>query len=293
MPTVTTTQYNTHLFIDTSLGFAPEYEDALRRDGITSRLSSSQSDIVCLNEVWADASKDKIAKGVLGRFPHSYYPPTKEDPTKLGSGLLLLSKQPIVQPRFTKYSKLVGWDSFSQKGFIEARIMQGTEIWLRILMTHNQSGVKPDEVGARQSNFQQLYEAIRNTNLSDNKPFLIVGDLNVIAEETGGASTREYRDIATAFKSLGFVDFYRTRRQDATLSHGFTYNGPKNKLIPIFEPGDSRLQQRLDYMFVNEAGASITLETADVGYAYTYSDPKRNELMDLSDHYPLSCGFSK
>lgn len=290
MASITITQYNTHLFHGTGLGFLPEFEDELRIKDIILQLRKSRSDIICLEEVWADATKNIIANELRSKFPHSYY--NKTSFIKIGSGLLLLSKWNIIRPSFTQYIDLVGSDNWSQKGFIQADIVHDTKILIRLLFTHTQAGVGEEEVKTRRSNFAQLYTAIRSINLSDKKPLLVAGDLNVIAELIPGAPAKEYKEICNNFGKLGLVDVYRIRNPDVSSNHGFTYNGPRNKLIPIFEKADYNKQERLDYIFINKDAAKITIDSANVSWGYLYTSPKNNGLMDLSDHYPLIASLS-
>jgi exonuclease III len=292
MRKVKITTYNTHLFLNTAGGFAPEYEDEERLNKLIWQLLKSQSDIVSLNEVWADSSKEKLVKGLVSKFPYSYYPKTKESPIKLGSGLLVLSKFKIIDPSFTQFTDLVGSDDWSQKGFIWVKLMIDSSTPIYFIATHTQSGESTAEVNARWSNFKQIFAAINASGIVDNTPLFVAGDLNVIGEYKGGAATSEYTKVKNSFLSLGLVDAYRTLKPQANIDHGFSYNGFKNKLIPIFAPRDSNVQQRLDYIFSNNTKLSIAINSADIVTNYMYSDPKTPGLMDLSDHYPLTADFS-
>ena len=292
MKKIKITTYNTHLFLDTAGGFAPEYEDEKRLEQLIWQLLKSQSDIVTLNEVWADSSKEKLIKGLFTKFPHSYYSKTKESPVKLGSGLLVLSKFKIIDGSFTQFKDLVGADDWSQKGIIQAKLINGSDTIMYLITTHTQSGNSPEEVNARRLNFQQIYDTIRNGGYDGGVPLFVTGDLNVVGEYKGGSPTNEYTEVIKGFNSLGMVDSYRRLNPQAKIAHGFTYNGYKNKLIPIFEPDDYNVQQRLDYIFLNKAAANITIGEVKVSTSYLYSDSKTPNLMDLSDHYPLNGEFS-
>lgn len=290
MSSLKITTYNTHLFLGTALGAAPEYEDETRLEMLIKQLRKSKSDVITLCEVWADSSKEKLIKELCGKFPYSYYPKKKNNPLKLGAGLLLLSKHEVIDSSFTQFEDLVSSDRWSQKGFIEAKLKYGPNDLIYILTTHTQSGNNSDEIQARKNNFQQIYNSIRDINLSI--PVFVTGDFNVIGEYHKGAETDEYRTLKKNFGVQGFVDAYRTLYKQAKINHGFTYNGYKNKLIPIFEPKDYNVQQRLDYIFINQAAANVVIDDLKVDKNYLYSDTKEPRLMDISDHYPISAKFS-
>ncbi len=293
MKKIKITTYNTHLFLSAAGDLLPEYEDETRLDKLIWQLLKSQSDIVTLTEVWANSIKEKIIARLKSKFPRSCYcPKSQKDPTKLSSGLLILSKFKIIDGTFTQFKHLVNLDAWTQKGFIQAKLMDGPNTLMHLIITHTQSGNSPNSIKARRSNFQQIYTAIKKNDYDVNIPFFVTGDFNVTGEYSGGAATTEYTEILKNFSSLGLIDSYRTLNPQAKIAHGFTYNGYKNKLIPIFEPDDYNVQQRIDYIFLNKDAANIDIDEVKVNTSYLYSDTKIPSLMDISDHYPLDGKFS-
>jgi exonuclease III len=292
MEKIKITTYNTHLFLGSAFGFAPEYEDEERLEKLIWQLLKSPSDIVTLCEVWADSSKEKIITGLLSKFPYSYFSRAKKDSVKISSGLLILSKLKITESSFTQFNNLVGSDDWSQKGFIKTKLMDSSNTPIYVITTHTQSGNSSEEVHARWLNLQQIFDTIKTVGIDLNTPIFVTGDMNVNGEYKGGVATNEYSKVSNEFNELGFIDAYRTKNSQENISYGFTYNGYNNKLIPIFEPADNNVQGRLDFIFLNQATANINIGPIAVSTSYLYSDPKTQGLMDLSDHYPLSGEFN-
>ncbi|KYK37062.1 MAG: endonuclease/exonuclease/phosphatase family protein [Theionarchaea archaeon] len=281
--------YNTHLFYHTAPGFfGEEYEDKERINGIIDHLRTSGADVVGLNEVWADSTKETFIQNLRIQFPYSYYNPNKEI-FKLGSGLLFLSKYPIINPSFVKFQELIGWDSMSQKGMITGNIIVpsgGTYVPYFFVITHTQAGGSNDEINVRHDNIDQMWKVIRGLPFGNN-PLVVFGDLNVIAENEGGSITADYYYLTSMLGSLGLKDLYRVIHPSAQQDHGYTSDWYTNDLKKIFNPND-KTRTRLDYFFVKNFDTNNSASsTISVIHNYTYYDPKTSEQMDLSDHFPL------
>lgn len=276
-------QYNTHLFVGTTLGLGPEYEDDLRIGHLITRLNDLGADIVALNEVWADASKDRIIAATRRTYPYAYYRPN-DDLTRIGSGLLLLSRHLIASTSYTEFKDLVGWDGMSHKGFYQAVVTvkraSGTYQPVFVFMSHTQSGNGADDAAARKKNLQQIWTAIWNAPFGPN-PVLLVGEL------VGGAPTAEYFSMRSMFQPLGLTDLCRSLHPNARTNPLFSYDTKSNNLAQYFDP-ESRARERLDYCFVRATG---TQQAFAVTTDWRYSDPKTAGFTDLSDHYPLLMSF--
>jgi exonuclease III len=280
--------YNTHLFYNTAPGFfGEEYEDKERINGIIDHLSTSDADVVGLNEVWADSTKETFIRNLRTQFPYSYFQPNEEI-IKLGSGLLFLSKYPIINPNLVKFEKLIGWDSMSQKGMITGNIIvpsDDTYVPCFFVLTHTQAGNSNDEIDVRHDNIDQMYKVIRGLPFGNN-PLVVFGDLNVIAENEGGSITPDYYYLNNTLGSLGLRDLYRVIYPDAQQDHGYTSDWYTNDLKKIFNPND-KTRTRLDYFFVENFNTNSSDSTISVIQNYMYYDPKTHRQMDLSDHFPL------
>jgi endonuclease/exonuclease/phosphatase family metal-dependent hydrolase len=264
-------QYNTHLFLNSGLGFnGCLCQDSVRLEVMKERILGGEYDIVGLTEVWANSSKRRLAAGLASKYPHGAWDGNR-DIFEVGSGLLLLSRLPVYKTSFTRYRHLAGADALSQKGFLFATIDDTL-----IVHTHMQSGESPADVAARRSNIQELTEALAAQPY--NMPILLIGDLNVVGE------TAEYAFLTEKMNRLGFTDTYRALRPSEP---GYTYDAVTSKMIHLFNAEDveGRVQQRLEYLFVRE----MTPAAADVDHSFMYASPRGD--MDLSDHYPLEAAF--
>ena len=140
--------YNTHLFDDTVVDWFTEenyYEDTMRRHRIDSKIADSGADIVALQEVWAERWQKWFTQGseddqgmissAYGAYPYRRYVfgacATIGPVETLGSGLVLLSKFPIVDSAFKAFPvfdyQTIPCDSdyFARKGVLTATISVG------------------------------------------------------------------------------------------------------------------------------------------------------------------------
>ncbi|MBE5228999.1 MAG: endonuclease/exonuclease/phosphatase family protein [Microcystis aeruginosa PMC 728.11] len=281
--------YNTHLFLKTAPGLVPNqiYYDNERLNGIITEVKKLSPDIVGLSEVWANSSKEQFIKGLKELFPYSAWDQNK-NPLQIGSGLLLLSRFPLLNIQFTPYNQLVGFDRLSQKGFILATIeVEGQKVL--IAHTHTQADNDGTAIEARKSNLLQLQSGISNS-ADFSTPAILLGDLNIIGEDSSGSPTEEYQFLLDTLKLLQMTDSYRTVHPSATSELGYTYDAVNNKLIAIFAPNDTtkKLRQRIDYMFVRRIlPKSVTVPNS----YFAFLPPDGKGVTDLSDHYPLYGSF--
>lgn len=287
--------YNTHLFdgIGTTLLPALQrflnnplvFEDQARLDAIIGHINSRSidADVIGLTEVWADASKKKIIDKVKAKYPFSFF--NKTSSLQMGDGLLLLSKVALEQPSFEAFSNLNGFDSLSQKGILSAAIQPaGQPKKVLVILAHTQSGEAPDDVAARADNIQQLTRRVNSLKAGGIGNIILMGDLNVIAEDSNAKPTAEYQQrLLPAMKSVGLTEIYRKLHAAAATDPGFTYDGPKNPLIKTFAAGDAALRQRLDYIFTS--GMPVGTGVVPV---FSYPSASLRASIPTSDHFPVA-----
>ncbi len=287
--------YNTHLFdgigggltaslqgiLDTPLLF----EDKARLQAIISHINSdaTKADVIGLTEVWSDTSKNTVIDQVKSKYPFSFF--NKTSVFEMGSGLLLLSRTPFSEPAFEKFDSLHGFDDISQKGILSAVVRPtATQKKTLIILAHTQSGEASDDKGARADNIQQLSRRVSRLNSGDIDSIILMGDLNVIAEDGSGAPTQEYRQtLLPALKSAGLAECYRKLHASAAANPGFTYDGAKNPLIKTFAASEAAFRQRLDYIFTTATPVAMEVESA-----FTYSSAALGADCPTSDHFPVS-----
>jgi endonuclease/exonuclease/phosphatase family metal-dependent hydrolase len=277
--------YNTHLFMDTvlELGSNTTFEDATRKSDIIARLSTSGADVIGLSEVWANDSKQSFINGLKSIYPYALWD-NNTNLFQVGSGLLMLSKYPLLNGAFTRFTNLAIPDSFSQKGFLTAQVKVGA-VTVFLVHTHTQADSSQTAIDARASNIKQIVQKVQSLyQPGPSSPLVIMGDLNIVAEDGAGNRTAEYQFLLGQFAPLGVSDLFRTLNPSAPSAPGYTYDAVHNGLIAIFAPEDAtnRVQQRLDYLFTGQvAPASFAL----LNGAFMYQSSKG--AMDLSDHYPI------
>jgi endonuclease/exonuclease/phosphatase family metal-dependent hydrolase len=302
-PRIKILQYNAHLFggiSELKLGAMQLkakiiHDDEARRDALARAILQSGADIVCLEEVWSDAYKIRLAMDFRHVYTYTFYEPFSDGPVlgkkQLGSGLFLLSKHKIVSPVFTAFSRLCGADDFAAKGLITAEIhlqAEGESFPLLLLFTHTQAEESDSATVCRADNINEICSALTRQrvdsglNGAGRLPRIVAGDLNVVAENDDGEATREYRQVKSAFADDGFSDLAAALYPDRRRDRLYTSDALNNKLIPIFDPAD-QARSRLDYVFVaNLPAGQCTLQTpTDWRYEST------NGPADISDHYPV------
>lgn len=270
--------YNTHLFKNTVN--PNQYDEEVRLNNIIEKIKRSNCDIIGLNEVWADSTKEKIIRESEIPYVYSYYKKTSS--SDMGSGLLLLSKNMILNANFIQYQDSTGWDKLAQKGIIIAEVFLGKEYQKQqchVIITHLQSGKEGEDERVRGLNIEQLWSVIRGCPFGDN-PLLVFGDYNVVEKIDGGHQTGEYLKLKQSFGALGLKDMFRIVNPE---KDGFTLNWYENSLAKHFNPKE-RLRQRLDYFFIKNI--NFDQSSIEVKHNYKYEAEK-----DLSDHYPVTCEF--
>ena len=248
--------------------------------------------MAALCEVWADARVERVLEGLREHYRFHFRPTTRRG-FSMSSGLLLVSRLPIAHANFTPYYGEEDAAHRADMGFITAEIARPDESALicRLALTHNQ---------ATYDNDVARYGAIRERNLSkvlaqidaapaDGVPWIITGDLNVIAE-IDGRPTEEYRRLRDRLGGYGLLDMYRTLHPDpeARVAHrGLTYDGETNPLVEAFDGAEmARSRERLDYFWVTESSRDGWDRCAIESEAYTYARLP-GDTWPASDHYPL------
>lgn len=273
--------YNTHLFDGVGLGVLPTFEDEIRLSKLIAFLQSSQveADIVGLTEVWSTNNKKRVIDQCKAKYPHSFY--FKSSAFSVGDGLVLLSKHPLSDETFEAFKDRAGDDNFSQKGILSVKANMGGQA-IRLFLTHTQAAEEADDKAARLGNLTQIQNLIRNKATDLNEVVIVMGDLNVIAEDPNGTPTSEYATaLEPIMKEVGLHDVYRTLHLSAIQDPGFTFDGNNNGLVSEFAPEERGFRQRLDYVFSSATSVKASVQTP------SYASPEKGGTEDLSDHYLL------
>lgn len=312
--------YNTHLFGDEGAGRFPQFADRARAAFIADRIRLEDADIVGLEEVWDDELKDIILE--RSGYPFHHYGGRKDDVYDvLNSGLLLLSKHPIINasqhfyndevniqdcPAFDPFCYLQNpftpWkcfenkcipylDGLASKGFLRATISKAG-FQFGVFVTHTQAEQHEDGVNARRKQLEQLGAQIQTFRAQNpGAEILMMGDLNII-----GRSEDYYNSLLFQTK---LFDIYPNLVPnlvpclDISLDQG-TCDYERNDLARHFDnTGPDCDDKRLDYVLYSHGKAfdvlPVKLEVRRY-QAEVHDDDKT--MLDLSDHYGVAAEFS-
>lgn len=277
--------YNTHLFGDEAVGFPPTFADATRAALIAEFIKIENADVVALQEVWDEELASRIVQ--IAGYPHAFYSNEHDEwDDFLNSGLLLLSKYPLVNASQMFYRAEDGLDGYASKGFVQATVIEDG-FQLGIFSTHTQAEHDGDAVKARRMQLEQLGSQIRRYR-SENPgaEVIAMGDFNVISE------SGEYNDRLLPF--LGLRDAYRNLEPCLdTIKHRATCNFHTNDLARLFDNTKFDCDnKRLDYVLYSHGNAFDVLPGKLVVKRYQAainSDGK--SATDLSDHYGIAAEF--
>jgi len=235
---------------------------------------------------------ERVLEGLREHYRHHFRPATRRG-FFMSSGLLLASRWPIAHADFTPYYEEGDAAHRVDMGFVLAEIARPNESALacRLVLTHNQPTFDNDVARyavVRERNMSKVLERIEATP-ADGVPWIITGDLNVIAE-ADGRPTEEYRRLCDRLGGHRLVDMYRTLHPgpEAHVAHrGLTYDGATNPLIDAFDGAEmARSRERIDYFWVSESSREGWQQCAIEDEAYTYVRPTGGT-WPASDHYPL------
>jgi endonuclease/exonuclease/phosphatase family metal-dependent hydrolase len=304
---------------------APSYP---QRTILFSQILPKNYDIACLQEVFGAKSHRMIIDAWLKSIEDSYtYTPGWKDldasdlrpnpisikmdqgryyvlgpqksflATGINSGLLILSKYPIIKAEAFCFSKRQGSDVFANKGVLYAKIMIGDkDQYIHVFNTHLQSHDYPK---ARAHQRQELFGFVTDIVGQDKeyiRPIIIAGDFNIrsgphdlwlesFLESADQAILQEkeysYAEYDTLKKSLtnngeGYLDgkiifedlwlvFHEEQAgftwvgKDIALKESSPYGSIGN--VIAIEDGSP---QRIDYIFFYPSRGSLSLKAQDI-----------------------------
>jgi len=211
-----------------------------------------------------------------GRHPYRH---------KTNPGLVLLSRLPLEDRSFKRFSELNDDDKYSLKGVLAANVVLPNGQRIRVAISH----AGTDMGGEGQPNIQEIAEEARKIE----GPAILMGDFNV--------HTSKYKKMDNILKSVGavdaFLEYRESRQQDMKDSE--TIDLSENKLHQYFSPEKNPADKtegnfdRIDYVYVKKSARELELEIDDARviknwkYKRFWSGEK-----DLSDHFPVVVEFS-
>lgn len=97
-------------------------------------------DVICVQEMFDPKSQAIFIEKMREEYPYIIYDIGQRRSPMVGSGLLILSRFPIVDVQFHRYHNLKGLDIVSNKGFAAAKIKKGNVVHT-VYTTHTQAGM--------------------------------------------------------------------------------------------------------------------------------------------------------
>ncbi|MBL9162604.1 MAG: endonuclease/exonuclease/phosphatase family protein [Planctomycetaceae bacterium] len=260
--------FNTHLLPTIAQTVAGHRgQDDYRTAAIANQLD--RFDLVGLCEVFESRRRQEIIRVLQSNSNNAFHAIEQPKPWGrhlIGSGLLLLSRYPIVgEPHFLTYqdaSRVLtnGWkaDGFAAKGVIHAqlRLSDQPPVQIDCFLTHLESVSS----AARAKQLTELAGFIA-ANTSPDRPAILMGDLNVTADyPINAASTAtEYGQLTSDMRygQQRFVDlwpaFYAERggTSDALVLEkarriDYVFLSPPPTIGPVLAPTEIRIEPFLD-----------------------------------------------
>lgn len=177
------------------------------------------------------------------------------------SGLMIISKLPILNAETIQYNQASGSDVMTNKGFLVADIDFNGQI-ITVVNTHLQSGNDMVSLEKRINQFEQLKNAIKQKK---NGKMIVTGDFN--ADMNDSAEKDVFIDFV---KELGLIDSFKLLNPGVP---GFTFDSETNPHVFASEPE----RFRIDYIFVSQTlNKQITESKLDKVFV---------DNIPLSDHY--------
>ena len=233
-------------------GIPTSADRAARMVAIGRELATMNLDIVGLQECWLKADRDRILDGIAGsglRYTH-FYPSGF-----MGSGLMILSRFPIVDVGFHRYTlnglplMIPEVDYYGGKGIGFARLdTPNGEIAVfntHIIARYNEEDIFHAHRAAQAYEFAQYV----NTHAGD-RPVIALGDFNFGPRNIGYRLISQLTGLANAFETVHGSESEFNRYID----HVFTRNGNTHALAPTraqiamqHAPPESGLQRLSDH----------------------------------------------
>ncbi len=146
---------------------AVELANGILKKVKAAKVEGKPYDVICLQEVFDNMAYfglGKDAQTILieklrEEFPYIVYDIGKKSWPAVSSGLMVLSRHPVVDVEFHRYANLAGVDVFSNKGFVAVKVKKGG-YFTSIYNTHLQAGAT-DSGTLRGQEMGLMYEHMR------------------------------------------------------------------------------------------------------------------------------------
>ena len=176
------------------------------------------------------------------KYPHVFYGP-KAKGGKVSSGLIYLSKFPILENRKMAFKNCTGFDCMSRKGAHLIKIqIPGTNLQIKIVNTHMNANdseyYDPDAAQCRLEQLQEIRDFYWTYDFDHKSADIILGDFNFAYNEYEFTSFEYFMDMKNS--AMWCLEAGTCRGEDPredlqiAIDHQFFKNGTDVKLTPVF-----------------------------------------------------------
>ena len=239
-------------------------------------------DVIVYNEAFKDDARNiLIGKTLIQGYP-SALGPGKDSALTDDSGLVIMSKHPMMATDRYTFKACSKTDCRAAKGVLYAKILKGGKYY-HVFATHLQANNKSHHVKARTKQLRELNDFIKakaGATAAKGEPIIIAGDLNIDPSINAG----EYK------KMFGLMKAVKVPAKGPTFD-------PKNNDLARWRYEDEK-KATLDYILFSSRS------TKPFDYHYKIVKPKVAKkkvkvgrainpkyTADLSDHYGLDAWF--
>jgi sphingomyelin phosphodiesterase len=243
-----------------------------RAKAIQQVLAEGDWDVVCLQEVFMKSIENRWVKQLNAVYPHSLRPSKKPFGIVQNSGLLFLSRLPILRSTQILYPRKqsTSADRLAHKGCLFIEVEKNGQKF-QILGTHAHAGGDSSDM-RRQRQYRQIREQLLDPNRAEGVPQILLGDLNT-----------DYYDpqyYPPMLEILGLQDAYGRQSPAYTCDHRHNYFLMNN---------GSTSACAIDYVLYRENGRKLTFTNTHMRMLRRTWKPNVDE---LSDHFSVESTIS-
>lgn len=182
---------------------------------------------------------------------YAYYKPTTF--SLVDSGLLIISRYPIVKSQLFPYDSGTGFDRFSEKGVLYAKIKINDQ-FINVFNTHTQAGNSLEETTIRWKQIRSLIRIINNTVIN-NETIIFGGDFNIDAINNINHDKNQINVINTC-ESQDYINLVSllNRKLNRDVINCLNHNPnthikiPINKDIPFYKRFHKQFEKQKKYL---------------------------------------------
>lgn len=225
-------------------------------------------DVIMFQEAF-DSKRDDMLLELADEYPYQTHIPSGSSWNVFDSGIVIVSRYPIVDVDDFIYPDCADTDCGGDKGVLYAEIIKDGKAY-HVTNTHAASFDTEEARTLRQEQFQQIRDFVDSKNIPSWEPVMMGGDLNVNKFTHPG----DHADM------LANLD----ASEPANTGYEATYDARVNKNI-----GSSKVAY-LDYVLVSNTHLAPVQASNDVRVPRSAVDSLWNH-WDLSDHFPVLGDF--